>query len=78
MKLVECGLEKEVRVDYQWLAEKFRSLGNPVRVEILIRLAQRPLCVGDLILCTNHRQAYVSQQLMFLRSKGWVEATKEG
>jgi DNA-binding transcriptional ArsR family regulator len=75
---MECGLGKEVQVDYQWLANMFRALGNPVRVEILTHLAQGPLCVSDLIRCTSHRQAYVSQQLMFLRSKGWVEAKKEG
>ena len=65
-------------MDYQWLAKIFRVLGNPVRIEILTLLAQGPLCVSDLIRCTSHRQAYVSQQLMFLRSMGWVEAKKEG
>uniref|UniRef100_A0A7C4PI94 ArsR family transcriptional regulator n=1 Tax=Anaerolinea thermolimosa TaxID=229919 RepID=A0A7C4PI94_9CHLR len=68
----------EVQMDYPWLARMFRALGNPVRIEILIRLAQGPLCVSDLVRYTSHRQAYVSQQLMFLRSLGWVEANKEG
>ncbi len=65
-------------MDYQGLAKVFRALGNPVRIEILLRLAQGPLCVSDLIRCTSHRQAYISQQLMFLRSLGWVEASKQG
>lgn len=63
---------------YQWLAKVFRALGNPVRIQILLRLAQGPLCVSDLVRCTSHRQAYISQQLMFLRSLGWVEANKQG
>lgn len=65
-------------MDYQQLAKIFRALSNPVRIEILVHLAQGSLCVSDLIRCTHHRQAYVSQQLMFLRSRGWVKATKEG
>jgi len=75
---MEYGLGKEAQVDYQCLSKKFRVLGNPVRIEILTLLAQGPLCVSDLIRCTSHRQAYVSQQLMFLRSRGWVESQKEG
>lgn len=65
-------------MNYPCLARIFRALGNPVRIQILVRLAQGPLCVSDLVRCTSHRQAYVSQQLMFLRSLGWVEANKEG
>jgi len=75
---MKYGLGKEDQVDYQCKAKIFRVLGNPVRIEILTLLAQGPLCVSDLIRCTSHRQAYISQQLMFLRSRGWVEAKKEG
>lgn len=65
-------------MDYERHAKIFRSLSNPVRIQILIMLARGPLCVSDLIRCTHHRQAYISQQLMVLRSIGWVEAQKEG
>ena len=71
-------LEKEPQVDYQSMARIFRVLGNPVRLEIFTLLSQGPVCVGDLVRCTCKRQAYISQQLMLLRSQGWVEAKKEG
>jgi hypothetical protein len=45
--------------------QKNRVLGNHVRIEILTLLAQWPLCVSYLIRCTNQRQAYISQQLIF-------------
>lgn len=65
-------------MDYRYPASIFRVLGNPVRIEIITLLAQGPVCVSELIRCTSHRQAYISQQLMVLRSRGWVEAQKEG
>jgi len=65
-------------MDYQWQAKIFRLLGNPVRIQILALLARGPLYVSDLIRCTHYSQAYVSQQLMVLRSIGWVDAHKEG
>lgn len=65
-------------MDYQQQAKIFRFLGNPVRIQILTSLAHGPLCVSDLIRCTRHRQAYISQQLMVLRSIGWVLSEKEG
>ncbi len=65
-------------MDYESLANVFRVLSNPVRIEILSLLTQKPLCVGELVHLTHHRQAYVSQQLMVLRTWGWVEYQKEG
>lgn len=59
-------------------AKIFRFLGNPVRIQIMALIAQGPLCVSELIRCTQHRQAYISQQLMLLRSRGWVEAERDG
>lgn len=67
--MAEIWIGKEVQVDYECQAKMFRVLGNPVRIRILAMLAHGPLCVSDLIRCTCQRQAYISQQLMFLRSK---------
>jgi DNA-binding transcriptional ArsR family regulator len=65
-------------MDYERFARVFRLLGNPVRIQILSLLARGPLCVSDLMRCTSQRQAYISQQLMFLRSMGWVESQRNG
>ena len=68
----------KTQMDYQSMAKIFQVLGNPVRLEIFTLLSQGPVCVGDIVRCTCKRQAYISQQLMLLRSQGWVEAKKEG
>lgn len=65
-------------MNYEELAEMFRVLANPARLHILRLLVEGPLCVGDLCECTRRRQAYVSQQLMVLRSAGFVECEKTG
>ena len=65
-------------MEFERQAIIFRALGNPIRIQILTLLVRGPLCVSDIIRCTRHRQAYISQQLMFLRSKGLVESHKEG
>lgn len=71
-------VREEAQMDYQSMSKIFRVLGNPIRLEIFTLLSQGPVCVGDLVRCTCKRQAYISQQLMLLRSQGWVEAKKEG
>lgn len=65
-------------MDCEKHAKIFRVLSNPTRIKILAVLAEKPVCVSELMQCTCHRQAYVSQQLMFLRSIDWVSCKKEG
>ncbi|GIV63705.1 MAG: metalloregulator ArsR/SmtB family transcription factor [Chloroflexota bacterium] len=65
-------------MNYQELAAMFKVLANPARLHILRLLVEGPLCVSDLCDCTRRRQAYISQQLMVLRSAGFVECTKSG
>ncbi len=75
---MEILMRKKVRMDYEGLAKLFRILGNPRRIQILEMLAHGPVCVNEMIHCTHQRQAYISQQLMLLRSKGLVDAKKDG
>lgn len=74
---ITCLL-KEPTQDFNFQAKIFRIMGNPVRIQILVLLSEGPICVRDIICCTKHSQAYVSQQLMLLRSKGLVESQKIG
>ncbi len=63
---------------YKRQAAVARTLGHPVRLQILEALALQPACVCDLVALTNHRQPYVSQQLAVLRRAGLVRAEKVG
>lgn len=65
-------------MNYQELADFFGVLSNPARLHILRLLLEGPLCVSDICNCTRRRQAYISQQLMVLRSAGIVKYEKSG
>jgi DNA-binding transcriptional ArsR family regulator len=56
----------------------FRSLGQPTRLEILLAIGAGEACVCHLEVALSQRQAYISQQLMALRSPGLVSARREG
>jgi DNA-binding transcriptional ArsR family regulator len=56
----------------------FRSLGQPARLEILLAIGAGEACVCHLEAALGQRQAYISQQLMALRSAGLVSARREG
>ncbi len=62
--------------EYEGVAHLMRALAHPVRLQILEALLQGPAYVGDLIALTGQRQAYVSQQLIVLRTAGLVESTR--
>jgi DNA-binding transcriptional ArsR family regulator len=56
----------------------FHSLGQPVRLEILLAIGAGEACVCHLEAALGQRQAYISQQLMALRKAGLVSARREG
>ena len=60
------------------LAELFRVLSAPVRVEILFILRKGPKCVGALHTRLGVTQGAVSQHLRVLRDAGLVRAEKRG
>ncbi len=64
--------------DYESKANVFQMLSHPVRLQILDELRAREACVCHLQAVTGRPQAYVSQQLRFLRDAGLVEDIKEG
>jgi DNA-binding transcriptional ArsR family regulator len=62
----------------QELAQLHKALSVPVRLEILARLAERPLCVNAITGFLRISQPAVSQHLAVLRQAGLVRGDKSG
>src|SRR3989337_2897322 len=60
------------------LAQTFKVLGDPTRIQILYALAQDELCVCDLACLLEKTQSAVSHQLRVLRNLDLVKYRKEG
>ena len=60
------------------LAEAFRLLGQPVRIQILMTIAREEACVCHIEAALGIRQAAISQHLMVLRDAGVVAANRDG
>jgi DNA-binding transcriptional ArsR family regulator len=67
-----------VDLSYEHLAELFKGLAHPTRLQILDLLREGEMCVCHIEAVLNKRQAYVSQQLMMLREAGLVECRRDG
>ena len=65
-------------MDYETKADILHLLSHPVRLQILDELRSREACVCHLQAVTGRPQAYVSQQLRFLREAGLVRDVKDG
>ncbi len=63
---------------YDDLAEIFKGLAHPTRLQILDLLREGEMCVCHIETALNKRQAYVSQQLMLLREAGLVDSRRDG
>jgi ArsR family transcriptional regulator len=60
------------------LAEIFRLLGQPVRIQILLIIAREEACVCHIEAVLGIRQATISQNLMVLRNAGLVLTSRVG
>jgi ArsR family transcriptional regulator len=62
------------------LAEAFKALGDPVRLQLLSRLlnADGPVCACDLVEPVGRSQPTVSHHLKVLKEAGLVTATRRG
>jgi DNA-binding transcriptional ArsR family regulator len=60
------------------IAQRFRVLGEPMRIRLLDALREGPLTVGALQQATGGSQQNVSKHLGVLRDAGLVRRTKEG
>lgn len=54
------------------------TLGNPVRLQILLAVGRGEACVCHLESLLELRQAYISQQLMTLRAEKIITSRREG
>jgi len=63
---------------YQAKADFFRTLGHPVRIQVLELLQRGPLPVRDLLTMIDVESSNLSQQLAVLRRAGIVTATRDG
>ena len=60
------------------VAERFKALGEPARLQILDALRRRELTVSEIIEATGLGQANVSKHLQLLHSLGFVARRKDG
>jgi DNA-binding transcriptional ArsR family regulator len=60
------------------MAEVFKAMGHPTRLQILCLLRGGEICVCHLERIVDRRQAYVSQQLTVLREAGLVATRRDG
>lgn len=63
---------------FQSRARLLKLVAHPTRLRLLNALAAGEECVCHLTALLHQRQAYVSQQLMFLRQAGLLEDRKVG
>lgn len=64
--------------EYTALADRFKLLGHPVRLQILDVLRRSPECVCHLEALLDKPQPYISQQLRILREAGVIVDRREG
>jgi DNA-binding transcriptional ArsR family regulator len=60
------------------IAQRFRVLGEPMRIKLLDRLREGPAAVGELVEATAASQQNVSQHLRVLLEAGIVSRAQEG
>lgn len=60
------------------VAERFKVLGEPMRLQILQLLRRGELTVSELVEATGLKQANVSKHLQLLLSHGFVSRRREG
>ena len=63
---------------YRLSTQLLKTLAHPARLQILNALREGEECVCHLTALLHQRQAYVSQQLMFVRQTGIIEDRKDG
>ena len=70
---------REVDVeDYREAGDLLRAVTAPIRLAIVDLLADRPLCVHELVAALDVSQPLVSQHLKVLRSARLVETSRRG
>ena len=66
------------QADFSKESDILKAIGHPLRLKIVIGLANDECCVKDIWECMDLPQPVVSQHLAVLRSKGIVKANRSG
>jgi ArsR family transcriptional regulator, arsenate/arsenite/antimonite-responsive transcriptional repressor len=70
--------EVNYREELRELSDVLKAMGHPVRLKIILLLAEKCRCVKELWDNLQLPQAVVSQHLKVLRNHGVLEARREG
>ena len=62
----------------QMIANVFKALAHPTRLQIIRLLMEKPLCVCDILPQLESEQSNTSQHLSVLKNQGIVESKKDG
>jgi DNA-binding transcriptional ArsR family regulator len=62
----------------QKITEVLKAVAHPVRLQIVAALEDKALCVADIMAVVGGKQAITSQQLNMMRTRGVLEARREG
>ena len=60
------------------IADRFKALAEPARLQLLRSLQEREMSVNELVEATGLGQANVSKHLQLLHTHGFVSRRKEG
>jgi len=64
--------------ELEWIAGRFKVLGEPMRLKILQAVCKSPRTVGDIVAATGSTQANVSKHLALLAAAGILQRAKDG
>lgn len=62
----------------QLIANVFKALSHPTRLQIVRLLKDKPLCVCEILPQLDSEQSNTSQHLSVLKNQGIVDSKKEG
>lgn len=71
-------MSKPSQSSYRSQAQRLKLLAHPTRLRLLAVLQGGEECVCHLTALLEERQAFISQQLMFMRQAGLLADRKEG
>ena len=72
---MEIMLDKTVM---EYIADLFKTFGDPTRVHILTLLQQQELCVGDIAEAVELSQSAISHQLRILKQMHLIKFRRDG
>jgi len=64
--------------ELEWIAGRFKLLGEPMRLRILQAVCRQPRMVNDIVVATGSTQANVSKHLALLATAGILQRRKAG